>query len=183
MKKRLFATLLCVIMCLSVSGTALAAESADSIIGDNSSIMAIGGSEAVPYGGVETWYYTGYISRFVGSFTMEGRNLTPVKTIATDPNNNRYLTIDAEFTCNSPSILTVEIREYPSGRVLASRSSGVTTSGEVIVQAGSSTSYMSGKQVQIFFRITDANGNYIDNRQCNISYWYTLRGIGDDGLQ
>lgn len=176
MRKRLLAVLMCMVMCLSMSSVAFAAETTNAS-DDLQATEADNDSGIVPYGGTETWNFTGYVGVYAGGFDMEGRNTTPVKTIATNP-NNQYLVISTDFKCNSPSILTVQIKEYPSGRVLAQKSSGVTTNGSVTVGAGPN---MSGKKVQIFSRITDANGTYIDSRVCHIDYWYTLRADGEDG--
>lgn len=176
MRKRLLAVLMSMVMCLSMSSVAFAAETTNAS-DDLQATEANNDSGIVPYGGVETWDFTGYIGKYAGGFDMEGRNTTPVKTIATN-SYNQYLIIDTDFTCSSPSILTVQIKEYPSGRVLAQKSSGVTTKGNVTVAAGPN---MSGKKVQIFSRITDANGTYIDSRVCHIDYWYTLRADGEDG--
>lgn len=181
MKKRLFAILMSMVMCLSMSSMVFAAEATDTTVNDDAQIVEINNTNedavAVPYGGVETWNFTGYIGKYAGGFDMEGRNLTPVKTIATHP-YNQYLIINTNFTCSSASILTVQIKEYPSGRVLAQSSSSATTNGSVVVAAGPN---MSGKQVQIFSRLTDANGNYIDSRKCHIDYWYTLRADSGEG--
>ena len=182
MRKRLLATLMSMIMCLSMSSVAFAAETTDTTINnDECQILETSvineDSQVIPRAGTETWNYTGYIGRYAGGFSMEGRNLTPVKTIAVN-NLNQYLVISTDFSCSVPSILTVQIREYPSGRVLAQNSSGVTTSGTVNVGAGPN---MSGKQVQIFTMISDSNGNYVDSRVCNIDYWYTLRADGEGG--
>lgn len=190
MMKRFFATLLTLAMCLSMTTPTTLMAGASEIpptTVDNAEFTAdedgwtllevpttADGSGIVPYGGVETWDYTGYTQRHVGDFTMEGYNLTPVKTIAQNDSMNRYLTIYTNFTCSSSSILTVQIRDYPSGTVLAQNKSGATTNGSVTVQA----SGVSGRRVQIYFRVTDANGNYSGSRSCNISYGYTLRGIG-----
>ncbi len=163
MQKRIFSLVFAIVIFLSFSSVAFAAAPMES----NTSV-------SVPLAGEETWDYTGYIANFVGSFDMTGRNLTPVKTIVNRSDLNRYLTIDADFTCNSASILTIQIVEYPSGRVLASASSNATTSGRVFVTAGPD---IYGKQVQILFRVTDSNGNYDSSRPCHISYWYSLRGI------
>lgn len=187
--KRFIAILLVLVMCLSMSSMVFAAEiqpiitdTAESTIDDDGwtlldDSITTEGSGIVLSGGVETWNYTGYVQQHVGDFTMYGYNLTPVKTIATS-DLNRYLTIYTDFTCNSASILTVQIREYSSGNVLAQSQSSATTSGSVTVQAGSYANPMSGKKVQIYFKVTDAYGNYSGSRQCNISYGYTLRGVG-----
>ena len=180
MKKRLLATLMSAIMCLSMSSVAFAAEPTDSSANNEETIenqILSEDSQIISRAGTETWDFTGYIGKYAGSFSMEGRNLTPVKTIAVN-SLNQYLVISTDFSCSTPSILTVQIREYPSGRVLAQNRSGVTTSGSVNVAAGPN---MSGKRVQIFTMISDSNGNYVDSRVCNIKYWYTLRADGEDG--
>ena len=192
MLKRIFALLMAMCVCAGVSTSAFASEVyieteenyADEVLmvaeTDNDGWAPLtpptdarGVSDGIlPYAGVETWKYTGYVGTYVGGFTMSGTNLTPVKTIEKS-NLNQYLSINADFTCSQPGILTLQIREYPSGKVLAQSKSNATTSGNVKVEAGGG---MSGKKVQIFFKITDKNGNFSASRQCNIKYWYWLSG-------
>ena len=105
MTKRIFSILLASIMCLSLSVTALAAESEEYVLpteyGNCGSIVLNDNGEGVVEipmssntipsiiplgGGTETWSTTGK-KVLVGSFSMEGNNLTPVKTIGVNGYN------------------------------------------------------------------------------------------------
>lgn len=195
MNKRLLAIFMTMVMCLSMSAHAFAAENVDNAVKDSVTSSeetvdvedlqfidipsaSAGGGTAGINSGVETWDFTGYMGYYAGGFTMEGHNLTPVKTIATN-SYNQYLVISTNFSqCSAASKIRVQIKEYPSGNILAQNTSSVGTSGSVTVAAGPG---MSGKKVQIDTRIYDANGNYIDSRTCRIDYWYTLRADGEGG--
>ncbi|HJJ04906.1 MAG TPA: hypothetical protein OIM45_03430 [Clostridiaceae bacterium] len=182
--KRFIAILLAVVMCLSMSVVAFAAESlpdtmdkANIVVEDDGWTLLEGpatteGLNFVTYGGTETWDYTGYYMQYVGHFTMYGYNLTPVKTIG-QSNLNKYLRIRTNFTCSSSSILTVQIRDYSTGNVLAQNTSNATTSDSVWVGAN----VTSGQKVQIYFKVTDSYGNYSPSRACDITYYYSLGGI------
>ncbi len=124
--------------------------------------------------GAETWSYTGYYVKSVGSFSMTGSNMTPTKTIPSEARCH-YLTIYADYNCSSSSKLKVEIVNASTGAVLARSTSGAGTSGHVNVRAGN----VSGKKVKIRFIVQDSNGNYAPSRSCNVSYSYNLCALSE----
>ena len=186
--KRFFATLLALVMCLSMVPTAFAITE-DTAVAENINVADEDGwvllelpssnedgSVAVPYGGgTETWKWTGFMSEnYVGSFTMEGNNLTPVKTLDPSLDGGLNLEIIANYTCSTKVRLTVQIRKAYTSTVLAEDNSGYnySTSGGANPVA---LNLKPGDKVQIYFRIVKDNGVYDDNLKCNISYSYSLR--------
>ncbi len=100
-------------------------------------------SEIMPMSGEET-LYSGNHS--IGSFTLIGSNLTPIKTIGNSGNFSLYGTA----TSNSSSFcVRVQIREYPSGRVLTSTTTGNTYDG-VAVYATPIIWLNAGQRIQIY---------------------------------
>lgn len=118
-------------------------------------------------GGAETWKATTLTK--VGTFTMTGNNLTPVKTIGI---SRDYLLIRVDsFSASKPVKLTVQIREAYTGKVLSKKTSSATSSGKNLM---TTCGVKKGDKVQIYFRVTDANGVYNDNLACKITYSYRL---------
>lgn len=190
MFKRFTCMFLSAVMCLAMSAVAFAAEPTDAntfvdnegwtkvedaeltMLGDGWAMLEAPAEVAetgiMPMGGTETWSATD--PTYVGSFTMEGNNLTPVKTIKSDK-KNLCIIVDS-YSCSKPVRLSVQIRKAYTSTVLGSSpNSTVATSGKYIVAVAPVSN---GSKVQIFFRITDANGNYDDNLACKISYSYRL---------
>lgn len=169
--KRLFSMLIAVVMCFGVSSVAFATE-----IPNNDSIAITTAKEnegIVPFA-AETWGKTSSF-RKVGTFTMEGNNLTPVKTMGSSGTLSIKLD-DAHVVGNLSSInLKVQIKDHSTQRVLKewtiTRFSGIANyelSGGLAVR--------SGQRIQVHFTAYDAaTGNYNDNRQVNITYSYRLR--------
>ena len=194
MFKRFLATAMVVVMCLAMSSVAFASENisatnditnmlysdewttikdAELVVDENGYARLEVPTTAletgiVPYGGAETWS-SGSITR-VGTFTMEGNNLTPVKTIGTS--NYSYLGIRVDsFSCSKSVRLNLQIRRAYTTNVLGYANSNLGTSDSNIVAFAP---VKNGDKVQIYFRITDANGNYDDNLRCTITYSYRL---------
>ncbi len=177
--KRCLAIVLAIAMCFGTSTTALAAEANVKDNGKKTTVerndwkiaeipTEIMENESITRGGTETW--TSNQITTVGTFTMEGRNTTPVKTIGR--NDCSYLGIRVDsFECSTPVKLTVQIKRAYTGEILSSRTSSATTSGRNLITF-CNVSY--GDKVQIFFKITDANGNYLDTTRCTIKYSYRL---------
>ncbi len=180
MIKRLISSLLALVMCLVLSSTAFAAEgNKDTTKGNvatdvKEETLSAENANIVPFSGAETWGKTSSFKN-VGTFTMEGNNLTPVKTMGA--NGNLSLKLDnANVVGSLDSInLRIEVRSHATQKVLKSWTfydfwgiSNTQLSGSVKVNKGD--------QIQIYFRVYDADtGNYNDNRQVNISYSYKLQ--------
>lgn len=183
MVKRFFSALLAAIMCLSLSATAFAAEPDEGLAffeqggvvtlnekGEGTveiPVSSVDDSSIVPLGGgTETWSTVGgRVS--VGSFTMEGNNLTPVKTIGVSGYN---IGIYTQFSASQSVKVTTEIRKAYSSTVLSNGgSSSAAKSGNYLT----GLAYVNkGDKIQIFFMVTDANGRYNDNLPCKITYSY-----------
>lgn len=179
MFKRITVILMAVCFCMTMFSVAFAAEDISTVTetadvelnSDGWSVLEVPVSPSIdglmPLGGTETWKATSFTR--VGTFTMEGNNLTPVKTIGAD-RDYLILRIDS-FSCSKKVKLTVNIEEAYTEKVLGSRTSSLTTSGgEMYVLAN----VAKGDKVQIYFRIVDANGKYDDNLKCTITYSYCL---------
>ena len=176
--KRIIPMLVAMAMSYSSSAVAFAAETSNDVITSISScdVTLCTDISETPRSGEETWHYTGYYYQYVGSFTMTGSNLTPVKTIPND-STCKYLIILADFSCSYSSKVKVEIVDSATGAVLASNTSSAGTSGSVSVGGNVD---VQGKKVQIRFILYDANGNYTPYRNCDVSYSYNLRGLPSD---
>ena len=126
--KRIITVLLSLCMCLSMTGMAFATQSNSleegeiitkeiKVNSDGWAMVEIPATSEengiVPYGGTETWDED---SAFVGSFTMTGNNLTPVKTIGKP---YEFLLINTDYSASKPVILTVQIRKAYTSTVLA----------------------------------------------------------------
>ena len=109
----------------------------------------------------------------VGTFTMEGNNLTPVKRI--DSGDYDYVIVKVDrFSCEKPVQMSVEVVQAYTDRVLAREVSPLSTEGsdiEVICPV------KTGDLFQIFFRITDEFGVYDDNLECNLTFSYKLTNL------
>lgn len=195
MFKRFVSMALLVIMCLTLSSIAFAADytsstaedantfvdNCDWVTVEDAELSMLGngwamlevpanavGTEITPFSGSETWSST--TATRVGTFTMEGNNLTPVKTIKSSM-RNLMIHVDS-YSCSKPVILSVQIRKAYTNTVLGKGSNySASTSGKSIF---ATAPISNGSQVQIFFRITDANGRYDDNLKCTITYSYRL---------
>lgn len=183
--KRFLATFLAMVMCFSFAPMAFATDistasaETDTLTDDEGwvaldTVFTVEDNQLIPMaGGTETWAYTGWKSVPVGSFTMEGNNLTPVKTL--DPTASSSvplnLEVSATYSCSTSVRLTLQIRKAYSSKVLAEDVSYLGTSGGAVAVA---EGLSAGDKVQIFFRIVKGNGSYDDNLKCNISYNYGL---------
>lgn len=123
MVKRVIVSLLTLAMCLGMSSTAFAMESDKDTTKEKFGIMvsddtlATENAEIIPFGGVETWNKTSSFKN-VGSFTMEGNNLTPVKTMG--GSGQLSLRLDDVFLVNSLDNidLLVQIVDHNTQKVL-----------------------------------------------------------------
>ncbi len=125
-------------------------------------------SDIVPFGGgTETWNKD---SATVGTFTMTGNNLTPVKTVG---KSYEFLMVGADYSASKPVILTVQIRKAYTSTVLGQGKSSAASSGKNVTASYRCTK---GDKIQIYFRVTDKNGKYNDNLACKITYRYQYAG-------
>ncbi len=183
MKKRILAFAMTILMCLLSPIMAYASdiELSDEEEGivtqevevnnDGYAIIEISApfteSNIVPLGGgSETWNKD---AATVGTFTMTGNNLTPVKTVGKP---YEILMVNAKYSASKPVILTVQIRRAYTSTVLGQAKSSAASSGKVTAMYGSSQ----GDKIQIYFRVTDKNGKYDDNLACKITYGYQYTG-------
>lgn len=166
--KRILPVLMAMVMILCSSSVAFATEIF------NFDVMPTSYGDVMPLsGGEETWTYTRYAARPVGSFSMVGSNMTKTKTIDSDE-RCECLTISATYSCSSSSKLKVEIVDASTGKVYAYGVSKAGKSSTVSVETPKNAT-MAGKKVKIRFIIQDTNGNYSPNRSCTVSYSYALR--------
>ena len=105
MKKRLFAVILTLCMCLVNVTTAFATEGSLENSEESTSVT----NEVITYSGEEIWNGSGTVH--VGSFTMEGNNLTPVK-ITGYSGPLAIITNFRSTRSNTPVYLRVEIRDW-----------------------------------------------------------------------
>ena len=122
--------------------------------------------EIIPMSGTET-LYSGRGS--IGSFSLVGSNLTPVKTMGSSGTFTLLGTATAspEYYC-----IRVQIRDYPSGRVLCS-----TTTGSVSISNNNGiTNYYApsiwvnqGQQIQIYMDYIS-----VPSRSATVSMNYIL---------
>lgn len=167
MKKRILAIIMAMCLCLGMSTVAFAAE-------DNKGATEI--STLAEGSGTSTWNGADY--QYVGSFTMEGNNLTPVKTMG----KAGKLTIHTCFGISNGKngYVVVQIRDASSGKVLAELNrykKGLPASNYQADKHGDtvSTTVKKGQKVQIYFKVLDQNGKYQDGWNCGIRYYYSLK--------
>lgn len=110
-------------------------------------------SEALkPMSGTETLYRgTGVI----GSFTLVGSNLTPVKTMGASGSFTLYGTAKAS---SSSFGIRVQIRDYYTGRVLCSTTSDTVVNGTADYQTPV-ISVSNGQKIQIYMDYISAPSN------------------------
>ena len=168
MKKRLLSCALALCMLLGMSMVAFATEMpemANKVVQPSASVED---NSIDPRSGEELW--NGHNIVYVGTFTMTGNNLTPVKTTGyTGP-----LAIITDYTStrsNTPVLLRVEIRDWATQEVIAYNTTTVAKqSGRIVVQGDVGWH----QKIQIFIKVYDKNGNYDTNLPCKISYSYTF---------
>lgn len=101
-------------------------------------------SGIMPCGGTETWYAG---DGLVGSFTLEGDNLTPVKTMGASGKLRVYGTAESNNNGN-PWWIRVQIKDAYSGKVLAESNSIFSTDS---LQAYSvSLNVTKGQQIRVY---------------------------------
>lgn len=159
MVKRFLATLLALAMLVSMSTVAFAAED---VKAPSNSVNA----EIVPFAGTEVWDKT---EAYVGIISMDGNNLTPVKTIGRDSN---LLTIYSEgqrVVANPNCKMEIQVRKAYTNTVLASSGKQMCSGWNYI---SVSLNVPKGTKIQVYFRLYDLNGNYQDEYHATFGYWY-----------
>lgn len=133
-----------------------------------------------PRGGTQNWGKTGEVGNYpgvhVGTFTCYNNNLTPVKTIT--ESGNLYIWGNAWKADNlAGNVVTkVQIREYPSGKVLKSVDShSICTCGQEHKFKTPSIYLNAGQKIQIFFDVCSIGTPPGGYRSAKISYYYVLK--------
>lgn len=168
MRKRLISMLMVVCMCFGSSTMAFAAE-VDPNSTDATTVQATqqhNEDDVMLLGGVETWSKK---SATVGTFTMEGNNLTPVKTMGRDGE----LVINVKFESNPSAILLVQIVNADTQKVRASWTTPACYMHDGLVSPDG-LHVKKGQRIQVFFKVLDKNGNYDDNRKLKLTYGYAF---------
>lgn len=117
--------------------------------------------------GTETWYKD---QRYPAEYTITNNNLTPVKTIAESGNLCIYgFFWKADSDAYSNVKLHVEIREYGTGRILASTDAqnlDYPLSNSFFVN----TRVNAGQKIQIFFDVSSINNPPGPYRKATVQY-------------
>jgi len=174
MSKRFLSVLLALAMCLGITTMAFAAEGP---LEENSSTLLSVPSTTndfgiVPYGGVETWNKT---SATVGTFTMTGNNLTPVKSIGRT--GKLYITADYEDAGSGSAKNIKLLIQIVNADTQKTRIEWMTPASSYKRNWESPTglSVTSGQKIQVFFKAFDETGNYLSNRNVKITYGYIFK--------
>lgn len=128
-----------------------------------------------PRAGVESWGKVAYPGIHVGTFDCYNNNLTPVKTIT--QSGEFYIHGSAQkIDGKEGNVVTkIEIREYPSGRVLWSGQSRSACSCGQLHKFQSAPVYLeAGQRIQIFFDVCSIGTPPGGYRSARISYRYVL---------
>lgn len=137
-------------------------------------IVAIGGK--VNAAGTQTFYRTGASGAHVGQFHCYNNNLTPMKTIGESGTFYIYGTARKGDSLNGNVVTKIQIREYPSGRVLTSTSSyAVSTDGTVHAFETTPIYLTAGQTIKIFFDICSVGTPPGGYRSADIDYSYVLQ--------
>ena len=139
---------------LSVFAQSSAEERVDSQLSSQETISPMSGTETL-YRGTNT----------IGSFTLVGSNLTPIKTIGDSGQFTLYGTARAN---NSYFCIRVQIRDYSTGRVLCSTTTGDVNNGTANYQTPV-INVSNGQKIQIYMDYI-----YVPSQSAVVSMNYTL---------
>lgn len=148
-------TLLTLIMFVSVFNVAYAAENISTIPKED--VEMSNNTEIVPFAGTEVWNQT---EAYVGMISMDGNNLTPVKTIGRNADQLMIYSEGQRVVSNPNCKMEIQVRKAYTNTVLAS--SGKQQCGPtrpIYVKFH----IEKGTQIQVYFRLYDLNGNYQDS--------------------
>ncbi len=127
-------------------------------------------------GGTENWGKADYPGIHVGTFNCYNNNLTPVKTITESGNFYIYGRANKIDNLNGNVVTKLQIREYPSGRVLWSGESRPACSCGELHKFQSPSIYLNaGQKIQIFFDVCSIGTPPGGYRSAKISYYYVLK--------
>lgn len=179
--KRIISLLLVTVMCFGTATVALAAETPETKQQGNNNAIVVeeslvsdttANSEIVPFA-AETWGKTSSFKR-VGTFTMEGNNLTPVKTIGATGSLSLKLD-DAQVVGELKNIhLIVQIKDHNTQKVLKEWS--IYDFWHIQNHVSSSLNVKKGQKIQIHFKAFNVKtGLYDDNQMVKITYSYRLK--------
>lgn len=168
MKKRLLLIALAVVICFStMTSTAFAVEQ---ISISNIVPMISENYEIMPIDGTETWNKSYAI---VGSFTLEGNNLTPVKT--TGRSGELHITMYYKVPNLAKKVkILVQIRDANTQVTLIEWKTSATTLMESW-ESSTGLNVYSGEKIQVYFKVLDENGNYLPNQKVQVEYGYRYR--------
>lgn len=128
-----------------------------------------------PRAGTENWGKAGYPGIHVGTFNCYNNNLTPVKTITESGNFYIYGDARKSDNLNGNVVTKIQIREYPSGRVLWSgESHSACSCGGLHKFQSKSIHLNAGQRIQIFFDVCSIGTPPGGYRSALISYNYVL---------
>ncbi len=163
MKRRFFAVLLAVCMCLGLTTTAFASE------GDNGATA--GYSEITPRGGTEIWSSDRDI---VGSFTLVGNNRTPVKTMG----KTGLLYITLKFNAGNVSKkVRVRIENADTLAVLADWTTPAAYSFDGLVSSNG-LRVTNGQRIMVEFTLYNSDGSADPNGSLYLTYGYAFNFFG-----
>lgn len=138
-------------------------------------VMAVGAIPAYA-AGTQTFYKTGPSGSHVGEFHCYNNNLTPVKTIGESGEFHIFGTAKKGDSLNGNVVTKIEVREYPSGRVLTSTQSyAVSTDGKEHVFNTTPIYLTSGQRIRIYFDVCSIGTPPGGYRSADISYDYMLQ--------
>ena len=136
-------TIVALLFTLTFAFSANLSVFAQSISEERSDSQLISQETIIPMSGTETLYRG---NGSIGSFTLVGSNLTPVKTMGDSGNFTLFGTATAS---GSYFCVRVQIRDYSTGRILCSTTTGDVINGTASYQTPT-ISVSSGQKIQIY---------------------------------
>lgn len=129
-----------------------------------------------PRAGAETLYKTGTSGNYVGTFYCYNNNLTPVKKMGESGYFSIFGTANKTDHLSGNVVTKIEVREYPSGRVLTSTQSySISTDGTAHAFETTPVYLNAGQSIQIFFDVCSIGTPPGGYRSAKIVYSYVLQ--------
>lgn len=113
--------------------------------------------DIMPLSGRETWYAGG---GKVGSFTLEGGNVTPVKTMGDSGKLRIYGFADAENNGN-PWWIRIQIEDYNTGKILAEGTTGSKTSSQQVYSISFDVTKGQQFRIYMYYETQPVNDAYV----------------------